>query len=90
VPVFDRPWDLGGALELASGGAVTSAYPIAEGIEVRCGSRLTVDGGSGYGRRSHDYERLYAYEPGVGSRALASRRGCEKALARFTPGSLEP
>jgi len=90
VPVFDRPWDLSGALELESDGAVTSAYPIAEGIEVSCGRRLTVDGGSGYGRRSHPYERLYAYQPGVGSRELDSRHRCEQALELFTPGPLEP
>jgi hypothetical protein len=90
VPVFDRPWDLSGALELASGGTVTSAYPISEGVEVSCGPRLTVDGGSGYGRRSHSYERLYAYEAGLGGRRLDSRQRCEKVLGLFTPGSLEP
>lgn len=89
VPIFDRPWDLSGALDLESDGALAGAYPIQEGIEVRCGPRLTIDGGGGYGRRSLPYDRLYAYEPGVGRRAVGSRRRCEAVLSRLAPGPLE-
>jgi hypothetical protein len=91
VPVFSRFWDLGGALRLHSGGAVTSAYPVYEGVSVSCERRLAIDGGEGYGRFELPYQRLYFGDLDAGRGAwVASRASCDKALRRLRPGPLEP
>jgi hypothetical protein len=89
VPVFNRPWDLGGALELRSRGAVKAAYPIYEGVDVSCARRVTIDGGGGYGRFEVSYRRLYMTDLAGGGRWVASRSACEAALRRLRPGPLE-
>jgi hypothetical protein len=89
VPVFDRPWDLHGALQLRSNDAVRRAYPVYEGIEISCGPRLWVDGGGGYGSFHLDYQRLYFYEPGGRGEPIRSRAQCRRALAAYHPGPLE-
>lgn len=89
VPVFYRPWDLGGALELRSGGAVTSAYPIYEGVSVSCGRRLVIDGGGGYGRFDLPYRRLYFGDLETGVSPVDSPAACMAALRRLRPGPLE-
>lgn len=89
VPVFDRPWDLAGALQLRSGGAVRRAFPVYEGIEVRCRSRLLIDGGPGYGSFQVPYERLYFYAAANGGRPIGSQAECRRALGEYRPGPLE-
>jgi hypothetical protein len=90
VPIFDRPWDLGGALELRSGGAVTSAYPVYEGVKVSCDRRLAIDGGGGYGRFELPYRRLYFGDLEAGVTRVNSPAACAAALRRLRPGPLEP
>lgn len=90
VPVFSRFWDLGGALQLHSDGAVISAYPVYAGIAVSCGRRLAIDGGSGYGRFELPYRRLYFADLEAGAVVpVASRGACAAALKRLRPGPLE-
>lgn len=90
VPVFSRFWDLGGALELHSGGAVTDAYPVYRGVSVSCGSRLKIDGGAGYGRFELPYRRLYFGDLEAGRGVwVDSRAVCAAALRRLRPGPLE-
>jgi hypothetical protein len=90
VPVFNRFWDLGGALELHSDGAVTSAYPVYGGVSVSCERRLAIDGGGGYGRFDLPYRRLYFVDLEAGGRTpVDSRAACEAALRRLQPGPLE-
>jgi hypothetical protein len=90
VPIFYRPWDLGGALELRSEGAVTSAYPVYEGVSVSCRRQLVVDGGGGYGRFELTYRRLYFGDLEVGLTPVDSPATCAAALRRLRPGPLEP
>ncbi len=89
IPVFDRSWDMGGALQIRSGGAVRAAYPIHENVEVTCGEQVVLDGGEGYGRFTLDYGRLYFYDPDLGSEKIDSRRSCRRAAERLHPGPLE-
>lgn len=89
VPVFNRPWDLQGALELRSQGVVPRAFPVYEGIEISCGPRLLIDGGGGYGSFDLAYRRLYFYAPQLGKREIGSRSACRRALHRYRPGPLE-
>lgn len=90
VPIFHRPWDLGGALKLLSDGAVDSAYPVYGAVALNCGRRLRIDGGGGYGRFQLPYRGLYAYEPGLGRAAVRSRARCRELLPRLQPGPVEP
>ncbi|HET7507085.1 MAG TPA: hypothetical protein VFJ53_01885, partial [Solirubrobacterales bacterium] len=89
VPVFNRPWDLHGALQLRSDDMVSRAYPVYAGIEITCRSHLVVDGGPGYGSFQLPYEGLYFYEAGGRAAAVRSRAQCRRALSRFRPGPLE-
>ena len=88
VPVFDRSWDLSGALRLRRKNASIRAYPVFEGVDVSCKGELSVDGGGGYGVFSVPYRRLYFVGPG-GSTEVRSISSCERALSRFRPGPLE-
>lgn len=89
VPIFNRPWDLGGALELRSGGAVTSAYPVYQGVSVSCERRLAIDGGGGYGRFDLPYRRLYFGDLEAGVKRVDSPSACAAALRHLQPGPLE-
>jgi hypothetical protein len=90
VPVFNRSWDLGGALELGSAGAVTSAYPVYEGVSVNCERRLAIDGGGGYGRFDLPYRRLYFGDLERHRIRVGSPAACAVALRHLRPGPLEP
>jgi hypothetical protein len=89
VPIFNRSWDLGGALALRSAGAVTSAYPVYEGVSVTCERRLAIDGGGGYGRFELPYRRLYFGDLESNWTRVDSRSACAVALRRLRPGPLE-
>jgi hypothetical protein len=90
VPIFNRPWDLHGALQLRSNDAVKRAYPVYEGIEISCGPRLRIDGGSGYGSFDLTYRRLYFYAAGWQGEPIDSQAKCRRALPGYRPGPLEP
>jgi hypothetical protein len=89
IPVFDRSWDMGGALQIRSDGAVRAAYPIHANVALVCGKQVILDGGEGYGRFTLDYGRLYFYDPDLGSEKIGSLRSCRRAAERFHPGPLE-
>jgi len=89
VPVFNRPWDLHGALQLRSDDMVTRAYPVYEGIEVACRSRLLIDGGAGYGSFQLPYDRLYFYDAAGRVQPVESRAQCSRAIGEYRPGALE-
>ena len=89
VPIFNRSWDLSGALRIRSGRPSLHAFPVFEGVEVRCGPGLSVDGGAGYGAYRLGYGRLFFLDPELGARQIRSRRQCANALSRFRPGPLE-
>lgn len=89
VPVFNRPWDLQGALQLRSGDAVARAYPVYAGIKTACGSRFLVDGGAGYGRFRLAYRRLYFFDAEGMVEPIRSRAECRRAMSEYRPGPLE-
>jgi hypothetical protein len=89
IPVFDRSWDMGGALQIRSDGLVRAAYPVHENVEVICGKQVVVDGGEGYGRFPLRYDRLYFFDEKLGPQKIDSRRRCEATLGLFQPGPLE-
>lgn len=89
VPLFNRDWDLSGALRLRLDDETLDAYPVYEGIDVLCGRRLVVDGGGGFGVFHLDYGRVFFFEPTRGRERIGSRAACERALGRFRPGRLE-
>jgi hypothetical protein len=89
IPIFDRSWDMGGALQIRSDGAVRAAYPIHENVALVCGKQVILDGGEGYGRFTLDYGRLYFYDPDFGSEKIDSLQSCRRAAERFHPGPLE-
>jgi len=50
VPVFDRSWDLAGALQLRTGFLSLRGFPVFEGVTVRCARRgVVVSGPGSYG-----------------------------------------
>jgi hypothetical protein len=50
VPVFDRSWDLAGALQLRTGFLSLRGFPVYEGVIVRCARRgVVVSGPGSYG-----------------------------------------
>lgn len=89
VPIFNRSWDLTGALRLRSGQASLRAYPVFEGVQVRCGSKLAIDGGAGYGAFTLGYRRLFFFDPKQGAREIRSWRQCANILPRFKPGPVD-
>jgi hypothetical protein len=86
VPVFDKEYDLTGALQLRTDDPTLQAYPIFHGVSVQCESTGVVIGGSaGYGRFNARYRFLYFLD--VGARAampIPSRLICEQALPGFS------
>lgn len=91
VPIFDRNWDLGGALQLELGDPRLRAYPVYEGVRLRCrADGLIVDGGGGYGSARVDYGDLYFFDvPSAHKARVPGRGACGRALERFEPGPLE-
>ncbi len=87
VPVFYKSYDLRGALELHANDPTLRAYPVSEGIAVRCepGS-LTVAGPQNYGTYRIGYGRVFFLDVAAGEgRRISSSVACTEALSRFQP-----
>jgi hypothetical protein len=91
VPIFAKSWDLRGALRVERDDPQIRAYPINEGVRLRCGAEgLSVVGGGDYGSSEVNYGPLYFLDAGTGREArIAGRPACVRALDRFEPGPLE-
>jgi hypothetical protein len=91
VPIFNKSWDLRGALRLDSDDPTLRAYPVYEGVRLRCApERLIVDGGGNYGRSGVRYVSLFFLDvPTSRSDEIESSSACDAALRRFKPGPVD-
>jgi hypothetical protein len=91
VPIFNKSWDLRGALQLDSDDATLRAYPVYEGVKLRCApERLIVDGGGDYGRYGARYSSLFFLDvPKSRNEEIKTSGACDEALRRFRPGPVE-
>lgn len=89
VPVFNRSWDLSGALRLQERDQSIRGLPVYQGVAVRCGERLVVDGGAGYGTFRLEYGRLFFVDSRGRVARVRSARDCVGAIRRFRAGRLE-
>jgi hypothetical protein len=88
VPIFDKSWDLHSAVQLQGGDSTLRAYPVYEGVAVRCGpNTVVVDGRGNYGTFRVDYGRVYFLNisPDRGRR-IRTPLACANALRDFHPG----
>jgi hypothetical protein len=90
VPIFDRSWDLNGAVQLRAGDPTLSAYPVFQGVSVRCERRrLVVEGPGSYGTLGVRYRGTVFVDVRTGDEErIGSRAVCTRALRRFPPGPL--
>jgi hypothetical protein len=90
VPIFDKSWDLTGAVRLRADDPTLDAYPIYEGVAVRCqGKAVIVDGPGNYGTARHRYGKVYFLDAtDRKARRIRSPDGCRGALRSFRPGPL--
>ena len=90
VPVFYKSWDLDGAVEIQAERPGLQAFPVYEGVTVRCGPRrLVVEGEGSYGTSHAAYGRIYflGADGGEGMR-IESAPACSRALRQLRPGPL--
>jgi hypothetical protein len=90
VPIFDRSWDLNGAVRLAAGDRTLTAYPIFQGVSVRCERRrLVVEGPGSYGTLAVRYGGAVFVDVRTGDEErIGTPTVCKRALPRFRPGPL--
>jgi hypothetical protein len=88
VPIFDRSWDLNGAVRLLASDSALHAYPIYEQVTVRCARRgLTVAGPGSYGTLAISYRStLFINVPTDGHLWVRNLESCNQALRSFRPG----
>jgi hypothetical protein len=81
VPVFNKGWDLRGALQLHTGDPTLRAYPIFRDIAVSCApGRIEIAGPPTYGRFTAPYGRLFELDVGAASaRRVTSEAACRRA-----------
>jgi hypothetical protein len=91
VPIFNKSWDLRGALQLDFNDPALRAYPVYEGVKLRCApGRLIVDGGGDYGRYGARYVSLFFLDvPMSSSEEIKTSSACEAALRRYRPGPVD-
>ena len=82
VPVFNKSWDLRGALQLHTGDGTLRGFPIFSDIAVRCGSNgVAISGPATYGDHSAPYGRLYELDVSRGRGwKVDSARRCRRTL----------
>jgi hypothetical protein len=92
VPVFSESWDLVGAVQIEADDPTLRAYPVYEGVAVRCTTdRVLVHGPGSYGEARLRYGNLFFLDVGNGRhRRIASPAGCRAAWRGFRPGPLLP
>jgi hypothetical protein len=90
VPIFDKSWDLEGAVDIQTGDPTLRAFPVYEGIVVRCGREgLVISGAGSYGSSRFGYGSIFFLDVGGGEASRISSRGaCREALRTFRPGPL--
>jgi hypothetical protein len=90
VPIFDRSWDLNGAVQLQAGDPTVSAYPVFQGVSVRCErDGLVVDGPGSYETQNVRYGGVLFVDARTGdAMRIGTRAVCTRALRRFHPGPL--
>jgi hypothetical protein len=90
VPIFDRSWDLNGAVQLEADDRDLRAYPVYRGVAVRCNrDRLTVQGPGSYGIHRRPYGSAWFLNVRTGSgERIRTPQACQRALRRFPKGSL--
>jgi hypothetical protein len=90
VPIFDRSWDLNGAVQLRAGDPAVSAFPVFEGVSVRCErAGIVVDGPGSYETEDVRYDGVMFVNGLTGdAMRIGSRAACSGALLRFHPGPL--
>ncbi len=86
VPIFNKSWDLSGALRLQSNDSTLRAYPIYYGVKVRCGRRLMVAGGGDYGTFRIEYGRIFLLDARQREKRVGSSAECTSALRRSVLG----
>jgi hypothetical protein len=90
VPIFDKSWDLAGAIDIHADDPTLRAFPVYEGVVVRCGREVVVvDGVGSYGTSRVGYGDLFFLD--VGNSEASRIRGpiaCREALRSFRPGPL--
>lgn len=88
VPIFDESWDLNGAVELRRDDPSLTAYPVWQGVEVRCGpTTLLVVGPGSYGRFIVRYGSAFMLDEPTGAHErIDSPARCRRALRTFRPG----
>jgi hypothetical protein len=90
IPIFDRSWDLNGAVQLAADDQAVHAYPVYRGVVVHCGRRgVTVNGPGSYGTKPGGYGRAVFFNvPSGEEQPIRGPRGCARAVHRFPEGQL--
>jgi hypothetical protein len=88
IPVFDRSWDLSGALRLQTGDRNVNGYPVFRGVSTRCASAtVDVTGPGSYGTIRVPYRQAIFVDVQTGRVArVTSRPKCERSIRTFAPG----
>ena len=91
VPIFNKSWDLRGALRLRFDDPSLRGFPVYRGVRLKCEpDSLVVDGGGDYGRHRAAYRRLVFLDAPTSQREWIDGAGaCARAAARFPPGPVE-
>ena len=90
VPIFDKSWDLEGAVQLQAGEPTLRAFPIYVGVVVRCRRDAVIVAGPGsYGASRAEYGAAFFLDVARGkSTRIDSSSACRAALRTFRPGPL--
>jgi hypothetical protein len=90
VPIFDKSWDLDGAVKLEADDPTLRGFPVYEEVAVRCEPRvLLIDGGGNYGTIRVEYGRAYFLDVTPSRvRRIRTPGTCREALRSFRPGPL--
>jgi hypothetical protein len=90
VPIFDRSWDLWGAVALAKRDVTVNALPVFEGITLRCLRRhVRVEGPDSYGVINAIYRDLHFVDLRTGTYVLVrNARSCTRTRNEFGHSSV--
>jgi hypothetical protein len=92
VPVFDRSWDLAGALRLRTGDRALRAFPVFQGVVVRCVRRgVRVAGPGSYGAEFARYgPAVFVDVPVRKATRPQTERQCHKARVHYLARGVVP
>jgi hypothetical protein len=88
VPIFNKSWDLNGAVKLETNDSTVRAFPVYTGVSLRCGpGRVIIDGAGNYGNQRARYGRLFFLDVPAGrAERIRTPAQCRQALRSFHPG----